>query len=358
MGKAKVKDELNTANTEATAYVDAEVQRRVAAKLVTLLSTGSRPFNGGTYHDTTVQDSQIARIFEELGQGVSALKGIESGFETVSGKERASYARSRSQIRSNRESGKWIAMALVHKAELERAIFTDDGIVRDDAGTRLCFILGVELVFLAGSILFVNRVGKDEDIAQCEQLSRMTSGGRLNGRFAELAKSLNIFSKCRPNDRGLGQDANQPLELAKEFKAKMVSALKFFDPSVFTTREIIEVKNDPPDKVKQVKVGSPNGVLDPDKVCYWASVPESQLQTTHTIAHKMIIPVYGDDGQMVFTTNAKGEQKMKERTITLTEANFKLHKDAGTAPKTNRNGTVSNPEHSADTPAVDTTAKE
>jgi hypothetical protein len=138
---------------------------------------------------------------------------------------------------------------------------------------------------------------------------------------------------------------------------KMVNALKFFDASVFTTREIIEVKNDTPDKVVMVKLGSPKGVLDPEGICYWASVPEAQLQTTHSIAHKIIIPVTDDDGQQVYVETAKG-MKLKERTVTLTEANFKLHKEAKTAPVTNRNGTVSNPEHSADTPAVDTTAKE
>ena len=363
MSSTKVQDKKLT-QKQAQQFVDKEVDKRVAEKILGHLSTGSRPWNESTYHDTTVQDQQLSKIFEVLSSDIDELKGHECGFETVGGRIRNSYARSRSQLRNNRVTGQWIGMALAHKDEIESAIFDEDGKVRDDAKTRVGIIFGVETVFLAGAIQFENRVGSDEDKAQCEQLSRMTSSGRLNGRFKELASSMKIFKTFTPNDRSEGQQANQPIDLHPDFILKMDKAFKYFNPEVFTTRPNPLPEVVTPDKVKMVKIASPKDVLSPKGVCYWQSVPEDQL--AETFSYKMIIPVYDKDGQKVSVDatpkdadkDAPRVFKFKTRTITLTEANFKLHRENNTAPKTAKNGTVSNPEHQAETPKVESTSSE
>jgi hypothetical protein len=255
-------------------------------------------------------------------------------------------------------------MALAHKDEIEAAIFDENGNVRDDAKTRVSIIFGVETIFLAGSVQFENRVGSDEDMAECEQLSRMTSSGRLNGRFVELAKSMKIFKTFTPNDRSEGQQANQPIDLDPEFILKMDKAFKYFNPEAFTTRPNPLPEVVTPDKVKMIKIASPKDVISPQGVCYWMSVPEDQL--SEAFSYKMIIPIYDKDGQKVVVDatpkdapkDAPKTMKFKTRTITLHESNMKIHRDNGTAPKTAKNGTVSNPEHQAETPKVASTSSE
>jgi hypothetical protein len=339
--KSKVKDGLKTANRTSKEYLDGEIQRGIATGIMAHLGTGSRSFNNGTYHDTTVQDQQLSLIFESLGQGIATLSNKEIGFETVGGKRRQTFARSRSQIRTNRTTGTAIAMAQLHQDEIEEAIFTPDGNVRADACTRLCFLMGVELTFVAGASLFANNVGKDEDIAECEKLSKMTSGGRLNERFALESRAMKIFSKHQPSGREMGQDANQPIDLHKDFKLKIDRVSKtLFNPSVFTTRRVEEINNDPTPKVKMIRLGSPRNIVDPDGVCYWVTAPEDQTKTSHSLGHLIRIPVFNKDGSQQVTKTGKPVTK----TITLTEDQYKLHKEAKTAPKTNRNGTVSNPD--------------
>ena len=61
MSTTKVQDNKLTVK-QAKQFVDKEVDKRVAEKILGHLSTGSRPWNESTYHDTTVQDQQLSKI--------------------------------------------------------------------------------------------------------------------------------------------------------------------------------------------------------------------------------------------------------------------------------------------------------
>ena len=66
MVNTKVKDGLKTANRTSKEFVDGEIQRGIATGIMNHLGRGSRSFNNGTYHDTTVQDQQLSLIFESF----------------------------------------------------------------------------------------------------------------------------------------------------------------------------------------------------------------------------------------------------------------------------------------------------
>jgi len=300
-------------------------------------------FGNGKLHRQSLAVEMLENMARVLVEGCEGFVNSEYVIDMLTGKPSKSLSRSRSTMKVNRATGKTTFVLALFQRNLEQVIFgehteslekgnsahrvpvtNDDGWT--DAFSEVCKMLGNELVYCRAASAHSRGAGKDDERLQLEKLARVSSGGRLNKQYRKYANSMHIFTDFNDDGREAGQLANYPNAFHPDFRAKMTDAFKYWKPQLFTTREVVEAKEQTP-PIKMVRVASPLKVVNALGVCYWSNVPQSQI----------------DDGVVHQVKVSKPGGKFS--VVTMTKENFALHRKNktsdhpnGTAPTTKRNG--------------------